>query len=368
MKQEVCRLPVGFCLQCGNLILGVPSTLVGSDPEALTRRLTRCKNCRGKHVHYLRVPRVPRYQCHYLSTGGDELRSPFSLTPENIHLFVTAETYEMFFRDAWNGFKAVSKAKDIPPLYEISVPHGHNRQWFAADAVLVIASYVASGIIGGIAYDALKDQARKLWDRLSRKDRHHVTPLVKEAPVRYGNEFDRVFESSFVYLTRRLRGLKALSVPSGPLFRAARYLAKNPAVTSQELARHLNCSLDDAKFVLKMLGAEYSLSTKKWHLSRRLQDYYRGRTVDGSSAEGDAEPFFARGRPTREVAYSLDIPTPPGLSDNEEMDFEVATLQATTPDTEAFLRGQISDKELQQRVYVKAGALEPIPVGPLTGG
>jgi hypothetical protein len=79
--------------------------------------------------------------------------------------------------------------------------------------------------------------------------------------------------------------------------------------------------------------------------------------VESHEQDGRNRPFFARAGKSREVAWNLDIPTPPGLSEDEEMDFEVSVLQATTPDTEAFLRGEISDQELQQRVYIKAGAL-----------
>ncbi len=358
MKRTSETLNLGYCLGCGKALRGQFLELLGSDPEFLTSSLGQCEDCRDKDARFLRVARIPRYQCHYLSTHGDELCGPFALTAYSIHFYVTAETYETFFPDAWNGFKQVCKPDDIPALYEVSVPETHYRMGFIVDAVLLIASFVASGILGGISYDLLKKQGRRMWERLPKAHIKKVEPLVQGAPVQMGDDFERVFESAFIYLNRRLAGLKALSAPDGILFKAARYLGENTSVSSRELAERLNCSIEKSKSVLKILGAHYSLSTKKWELPPHLECYYKEKKAEGNTlTQGGREPFFVRGGPTREVGWSLNIPKPPGLCEDEEMDFEVAVLQATTPDTEAFLRGDISDQELQQRVYLKAAAL-----------
>jgi hypothetical protein len=351
---------LGFCLSCGQPIQGEVTEVLKLDPEGLTAMLAHCKECRSQSRSFLRVPETPRYQCHYMSTQGEETAEPFNLDADTIHFCVTAEIYETFFPDPWNGFKQVCKATDIPPLYTVSMPHSHFRQGIVVDVVLLITSFVASGVIGGVAHDVVRDKGRKLWGKFSARQKRKVKTLIKEAPHQEGDDFSRVFHSAFTYLHRRLAGLEALCGPDGFLYKAAKHLAEREdgAISSRELADLLNCSIDDSKYVLKRIGARYSMSSKKWELPQRLLRYYRGEELEVEiSEEVDSPPFYAQGRPSREVAWRLDIPTLPGLSDDEEMEFEIAVLQATTPDTEAFLRGEISDQELQQRVYIKAGAL-----------
>lgn len=359
MNDDTQKTNIGYCLRCGRPISGNPRAFLGSDPAELTSALAKCGKCKRADRLCLRVPKVPRYQCHYLSNQGDETGQPFRLGMGDIHRFVTAEVYELFFPDAWNGFKQVCKAEDIPPLCEVSLPESHLRQGFPVDAVLLVASFVASGIIGGVAYDIVKHQGRILWDKLSAADRKKVAPLLKEAPYKTAEAFDRVFESAFIYLNRRLVGLQALASPDGALYRSAKFLVrKNGCVRCRELAAHLSCSVQDSKALLRLLGAEYSLSRRVWQLPERLLRHYKGLPALNKVAEDESNrPFYAKGDASREVAWNLDIPSPPGLSEDQEMDFEVSVMQATTPDTEAFLRGEISDQELQQRVYIKVGAL-----------
>ncbi|MCJ7632519.1 hypothetical protein MUP77_09035, partial [Candidatus Bathyarchaeota archaeon] len=289
---------------------------------------------------------------------GQERCQAFYVHARDIHFFIVGEMYELFQPDGWNGFKIVNRPEDIPGLYEVSVPGHVCRSPFVVDILLLIISFMASGILGNLAYDILKKKTRELWRIIPTKYKQHLQRFTKNSPVQEGDALDKMVQTVGIYLRRRLRGLPQLSKPNGTLYRAAHFLTDKQHVKAKDLAEHLDCTLSDARWILKLLGAEYSISHKQWGIPPHLRGFY-GMTHNQEcyqryrQAETNA-PFFVHKGAHREVAWTLSANRPQSLTEDEEMDFEVLVLQACTPDIEQFLQGNISDIELNDRVKVKS--------------
>jgi hypothetical protein len=294
----------------------------------------------------------------YASTERDADAGAFDLTPSELHFFVTAETYEMFGQDPWNGFKAVHRATDIPPIYESPVPKVAWRQDFLVNGLIVIASFIASGIVGNFAYDLLKRTARNIWKRFPKQQQDFLKECARCSPYQGGDKFDKVFEACYIYQRRRLKGLELLSSRDGALFQLAKLFATGTTITLSRVMKATRCGKTDAQLLLRLLRAQYAKGERRWLLPAEKVDYYAGKTDQGPHAHKNSAliGFHTHGG-GREAAWKLRIPEPHDFNDDDAMNYEVEVTQAATPDIEAYLADKITENELQRRVDIKAALI-----------
>lgn len=325
------------------------------DTGKLSTLLSTCSQCQDISEFYLRVSPPPQYRLAYTSTTNDSQDPAFQLKASDLHFFVTAEIHEMFGPDAWNGFKAVYRPDDIPPIYETSVPDVMWRQDYLVNGLILISSLIASGIIGGLSYDALKRATKALWERIPSDQITILNKYAKNSAIQKGDDFQKIFEGCFIYLRRRLKGLELLSDHDGELFLVADHFRTEAKVTISSIMKVANCDRNNARLLLKLLNAEYSRQERRWLLPSDRAEYYLGtKDQNFSGLDNTITMAFHTHGSGRETAWNLCIPEPPDFTDDQAMDYEVEVTQAATPDIEAYLKEEITGQQLQHRVNIKA--------------
>lgn len=339
---EAKEVIIGFCLNCQNYIKYNLENVLMSDIGNLSSSLFTCKKCKEINTVFLRTIPPPRYSLQYASTTPELERYPTPyFTLFDLHFFITGEINEFYGPGNWNGFMNLNSLDELPSIVESPVPSIQYRQdYFTNDHILIISAIV-SGIIGNIAYDIVKNIALNLWNAISNN-------IKKNKPKSIKIDFEDYFSLVYAYAIVRLRGIEFIKSNDGILFNIVEKFKSEPFISTSQIMEIYACSKNDAKYLLKILHAEYSLSKRKWFLPKGVLDFFTG--IENKEVQNHENmiilPWHTHGS-SREFAGTYYIPRPKKLSEKMEFKYMNEFMDIMSPYLTKLLKDKISYNELQ---------------------